>query len=98
MEQDPSPAGPEHPNRVPLLGGRSTPGGVLTPLHPVPPPAPEHPATSYAHTYFSYTELGGDPIDEAEIIELLRSMSAYDVLVAVAHISCMVHTAPLANQ
>jgi len=45
----------------------------------------------------TYTELGGEPVDEPWIISRLQKMSAYDCLQALGRLSCMVYSAPIAD-
>ena len=76
----------------------STPAGLLVPVSPRSGPVPEHPATRYLHTYITYEELFGKPIAEHEVVDLLAELSAYDVLNTIAHLSCMVSTAPFMDR
>ena len=57
----------------------------------------EDPASRYVRTFLTYTELGGDPVDEAWIVSRLEKMSAYDCLQAIGRLSCMVDAAPLGD-
>src|SRR4051794_20285991 len=83
-----------------LAGGlmSATPGGLLIPTGPGSRPPAENPAARYAHTYLTYEELVGKTITEDEIIGKLGGMSAYDVLNSIAHLSCMVSTAPFMDR
>ena len=69
--------------------------GLWTPA--TPSQQAEHPASRYVRTFLTYTELGGDPVDEAWIVSRLQKMSAYDCLQAIGRLSCMVDAAPLGD-
>jgi len=61
--------------------------------------ATEHPGSRYVRTFLTYTDLGGsEPVDEAWIISRLQKMSAYDCLQALGRLSCMVYSAPIADE
>jgi hypothetical protein len=85
----------KRPDVSPPRRGSLTATGLWTPI--TSSWSAEHVGSRYARTFLTYTELGGDPVDEPWIISRLQKMSAYDCLQALGRLSCMVQSAPIAD-
>jgi hypothetical protein len=53
---------------------------------------------SFVHTFVTWEELTGKKMSEAEVIERLSQLSAFDCLQALGRLSCMVYGGPLTSR
>lgn len=74
-------------------GGRRTLHGLWTP----PVPGESDAGNRFVRSFLTYTEMGGEPIDEPWIVAKLANLSAYDCLDFLGRLSCMLEAAPTAN-
>jgi hypothetical protein len=78
-----------------LTSAASGTSGLLLPRGALQADEPEE--LSFVHTIVTWEELTGSKLREAQIVDRLAKISAYDCLQALGRVSCMVHAGPLTS-